>query len=99
MKNVNIVEASKKTWSAKVADNTEYPGDTNIQLGCLQRIATATEAMAVYHVKMQEDYNYLKRNRDMYRKNYEMQVASNRALRGVITKLKKQLKQSNSQTE
>lgn len=64
-----------------------------LTLGCLQRIATATEAMSKYHVRLLND-------RDHYELRYREKVVeveaiarSNRALRGVITKLKRARKE------
>lgn len=61
--------------------------------GCLQRIADATEAMAVHYERLIID-------RDRYRRWYQDEQRkrksrdrSNAALRGVITKLKKKIQQ------
>lgn len=40
-------EASKVNWYTSVNDDsTNYPGDTNVMIGCLQRIAESNEAIA-----------------------------------------------------
>jgi len=59
-----------------------------MKIGCLQRIADATEAMAKNHLKMQSDLDYLsRRNKDQ---NAEIARLCNRirGLKGSITKLK-----------
>ena len=79
-------EHSRGAWT----DTTEAtPCDSRIQLGAIQRIATACETMAKNH-------DALVRDRDLYRRWYENEKAvvarlqrSNAALRGVITKLRK----------
>lgn len=86
----SFIEHSKTPWELK-NNNGEYPGDENITIGCLQRIATATEAMAVNHVKLQNDYDYMRSQRDRYRQRYEESQRRISALKGVITKLKKKL--------
>jgi len=79
-----LIEASKKPYStsAYVASFEE------IQTGCMQRVADATELMAT-------DYRTLVRERDMYKKQHDEQCDrsdrlwwSNNALRGVITRMK-----------
>ena len=63
--------------------------DMNVQLGCLQRIADATELMA-------RRYQDLIDERDRYKRWYEDEQAknaslrrSNAALRGIVNKMKK----------
>lgn len=50
-----------------------YPGNPNIQLGCLQRIANATEAMSKNYVQLQSDKEY-------YEKRYRETSAANAKL-------------------
>jgi hypothetical protein len=80
-------EESRKDWYREEG----LPTTDQLKLGCLQRIADATETMA-------RRYSDLLYERDDYKKRYEGAClhndASNRriaALRGVITKLKKKL--------
>lgn len=70
----------------------QTPTESEIQLGCLQRIADATELMAKDREKLIRDYDYMRNNRDAYRTRYETEAHRNRALKGVITKLKNKLK-------
>ena len=67
-----------------------YPGDENVKLGCLQRIADATEEMAKNHVRMQDQINYLDKRCKLLTEEAERLRRSNTALRGRITRLKKQ---------
>jgi len=83
--------ASKTEWSR---DN---PTIEDIQLGCLQRIADATEHMAANWCELTEQ-------RDRYRRWYESERAlcdkKDRcisALRGVITKMRKAAAKENEQ--
>ena len=48
--------------------------------------------MAVNHVKLQKDYDYMRNSRDSYRDWYETEKRKNTALKGVITKLKNKMK-------
>jgi hypothetical protein len=77
-------ELSKKDWQS---DNPME----GINSGSLQRIADATEKMAVNFVQLQNE-------RDLYKRWYEGEKKSSqrmanriRSLQGVITKLKKKL--------
>lgn len=61
----------------------------HIQIGCMQRIADATEKMAVNYVQLQADL-------DMYKRRLSEEIdacarlqRSNNALRGLIKRMKK----------
>lgn len=60
-----------------------------INTGCLQRIADATEAMAKNHIKLQYDLDQYKRWYEQERKSNGHMARRIAALQGVITKLKK----------
>lgn len=82
----SYANASRLNWGR---EETEALNQDQIKLGCLQRIADATEAMARWHVE-------LARERDNYKRWYEQeQERRNRAerriiaLRGVITRQKR----------
>jgi phage shock protein A len=65
-----------------------------LKVGCLQRIADATEAMAKNHVALQNDCDRYKR---WFTEENERRLKlerSNAALRGQITKLKKKKQQT-----
>ena len=71
----------------------------NIKLGCAQRMATATEAIAVATQTMATNYLKLQGDLNYYRDAYSNQVSqnndlerSNASLRGVITRKNKIIK-------
>lgn len=81
-------EHSKTEWRSLPDPNTA-PADDRIKIGCLQRIADATEKMA-------QSYSALIEERDRYKRWYENEERMRRSadrriisLKGVITKLKK----------
>lgn len=84
---VSHVEDSKTHWGNQKEED-EFPGLDRIKVGCLQRIASATEAMAKNHVQLQNDYNYMRESRDRYRDLYEKEAKRSAALRGWITRYK-----------
>jgi len=63
-----------------------------LQIGALLRIAEATEKIAADYDQLKNDYDYMRSNRNTYRRLYRQEYRSNRALRGWITRLKKKLK-------
>lgn len=74
-------EKSKQDWFCD-----KDPG--LIKLGCLQRIADATELMAINHQELVAERD---RYQDLAKRNYEEMKRlerSNQALRGVITRMK-----------
>lgn len=84
-----LIAASRVDWVTEVEKEGGYPGDENVKIGCLQRIANATEAMA-------QNYTNLISERDKYKRWYEIESAeykrlqrSNNALRGHINRMKK----------
>lgn len=85
-------EESKRDFSPRPG---EGPTIDQVQVGCLQRIADATERMATNFLELQRDVG-------MYKKWYNEEVARSQALsrklnalRGVVTKLKKAHNASN----
>ena len=91
-KTISFKEASKTDWVVEVADEIKYPGDKNIQLGCLMRIASATEAMAKSHTDLILEKERLKTTKEYYRTEYEAAKRREAALKGHITRLKNKLK-------
>lgn len=82
----NFVEQSKLNW---VTANGAMPANEQLMLGCLQRIATAVEAMTqdrVSLVKQIEDYKERLENEVSLSSRLHR---SNSSLRGAITKMKK----------
>jgi hypothetical protein len=71
-----------------IANGADGPNRDEIKVGCLQRIADATETIA-------KSYDQMRENRDYWKKRCEDEMAcskrlaaSNRALRGVIKRVK-----------
>lgn len=88
MKIKSLKAHSRSEWVPPTQDH-EYPGDTNVQLGCLQRIADSLE-------KMEQPFAKLIEERDRYERWYRSELTAKEnlyrrisALQGVITKLKK----------
>lgn len=80
-------EESRTNWGVTVSEATK-PDRDQLQLGCLLRIADATELMAKNFIQLQND-------RDMYKRWYDQEVAKNARLRrqvsayvGIVKKLK-----------
>jgi len=76
---------SKKDWGISGIGATHQ----DLNLGCLQRIADATESMAANYNRMRDDrdtWERIARERNSRINRYEYQV---RALKGVITRQKK----------
>ena len=83
------VENSKTEFGDYYEEKEHYPGTDAMKIGCLQRIAKATEAMSQNYVRMENDLS-------MYKRWYEREVASvkklvrsNNALRGYLKRFKK----------
>lgn len=83
----NWMDVSRILWQVKGEPDTTNTRE-KVQLGCLQRIAQATEKMALNYAALVSD-------RDLYKRWYEEERSKkhrlelqNRALRGQITKLK-----------
>lgn len=90
-KTVDLRESSKTKWTLSLPDNQkgDYPGDANIELGCLMRIADSVDLMAKNHAQLISD-------RDMYERWYkESRATINKqnkaiaALRGHLNRVKK----------
>ena len=79
-------ELSKTKWIAKTEDREA------IRLGCMLRIADATEAMSKNHIQLQSDYDYMKKSRDYYRNQYHLSEKRIAAYKGHTTRLKNKLK-------
>ncbi|MDX1936134.1 MAG: hypothetical protein SFU21_03420 [Flavihumibacter sp.] len=90
-KDVDIIAASKVYYSVKVNGDGNWPGKDMMQVACLQRIATAAEAMAENTVNLQKQIDYLTEQRNIWRCRAEALKKERRSLRGQITKLKNKL--------
>jgi len=60
-----------------------------LRTGALLRIADATEAIAKDYVKLQEDAEFYKRQRDSFQRGNERVFRQISAYKGVITKMKR----------
>lgn len=76
-------QESKKDWYTSVSITND-----DLQTGALMRIADATELMASNYLKLQNDYKYMKEDRDRYRDWYHKEQKKSAALKGHITRLK-----------
>jgi hypothetical protein len=90
MSRVSLKDASRRNWHAEANENG-YPGDENIKIGCLQRIADSAETMAKSYDHMREDRDWWREKAQRCRAREEACKRSNAALRGRITKLEKQI--------
>lgn len=82
---------SRKNWG-RYQPHQDLNAD-QLQIGALLRIADATEAMSKNHTDLQARYDMMKSSRDSWRRNAEAAQRKVAALKGVITKLNKKLKQ------
>lgn len=77
----NFIELSQRGW--KGIGSIE-----NINTGCLQRIAAATEMIASNYQRMENDLAYYKRRNGEMATSIQKRDRQISALRGVITKMK-----------
>lgn len=89
MAHQNYAEESKKNYGR---DESAAFSHDDLQLGCLQRIAKATETIS-------QSYNKLIEERDLYKKLYGDERACTErllrrisAMKGVITRLQRKVK-------
>lgn len=82
----SYADESRRAWGR--TDN-QNPTFQELQLGALQRIADASEAMAKSHMALIADRDWWKRQADSRGTRMEAAQRSNASLRGQITKLKK----------
>lgn len=87
----DLKKASKVNWTATVSKEGEYPGDMNVVIGCLQRIAEASEMSARRNVDLQNENDFIKKSRDSWQAESERLYRKITAMKGVITKLRKKL--------
>lgn len=87
---ISNVENSKTNFGDYFEEDARYPGDDKMKLGCLQRIANATEAMSQNYVRMENDLAMYKRWYAENKATIERIVRSNNALRGHLKRFKKQ---------
>lgn len=83
----SYIEESKKAWYRAEGQPTK----DDLILGCLQRIAAATELSCKDRERLERDYRYMRENRDYYSRLLSTERRRTAALRGQITRLRKQL--------
>jgi len=81
----SYIEESKLGWYREGTPNND-----DLKLGCLQRIAAATELACKDREKLERDYANMRRWRDEAKACSERLARSNAALRGVIKRMKRQ---------
>lgn len=84
----DFVKQSKKNW----VPTGERASSKQLTLGCLQRIASATELMCKDREKLERDYKYMRDSRDMYLAETERLQRKLTATKGVVTRLKNKIK-------
>lgn len=85
---ISYIERTKVAWNRP--DRSPTLNDDQIKVGCLQRIANATEAMAEYHVRIirgRDDYKLWYNDALRREERLKRRIA---ALKGQITKLMRQ---------
>jgi hypothetical protein len=76
---------SRKDW---VAADGAKPDNEQLRLGCLQRIADATEKMAESYDRMRDSRDWYKSLHESARKREDKLERRIRSLKGVITRMK-----------
>lgn len=84
----NFKEESRKDWGNEFAEGKNLTIE-QLNIGCMLRIADATEAMTKNHVQMQYDIDWYKKRVANLEERLKHLDHSNRALRGTITRMKK----------
>lgn len=92
----NYRDASKENWG-KTDPYTKNPEDIGLNLdqintGAFLRIADATEAMAVNHIKLQALYDDMKESRDRWIEYNDEKQHQINALKSLVSRLKNQIK-------
>ena len=92
MPKINYKQASRANWvgeGSNVDKCSEFPGIDYVNMASLQRIADATELMAKRHQELLADVDWHMKRGDRWKDNAEKYQRQIKALKGVITKLKK----------
>lgn len=81
-------EESRTNWGVTVTENTK-PDREQLHLGCMLRIADATEAMAINFTKLQNELKWAnERNQRLVASNEKLQRQVS-AYKGIVKRLKK----------
>lgn len=89
----NYTDQSRVRWKD---DSRPRGTDKVIELGCLQRIATSVETIALNHDTLVMQRDSARECRDYWRERALTAERSNSGLKGYITRLKKKLKSNPS---
>ncbi len=89
--NKSFIDESRKKYHS----GSDDPTIAQLGVGCLQRIATACEAMAKDHLRLVEERQWMEARADENYERWQKTELSLSATRGVVTKLKKQLAKEN----
>lgn len=87
----DLAEASRKKWNTPETKEGKYPGDMNMIIGCFQRVAAASEAMAVNHLKLQKDLEFMTGRKNYYEETARYESKRNSNLKGQLTKAKNKI--------
>ena len=85
----NFKEHSKTLWSLK--NLNIYPGDPEIMIGCMQRMADSLERMENPYLQMLNDTVFYKRRYQEVCEDNKRIARRVAALQGVITRMKNKL--------
>jgi hypothetical protein len=85
MMSENLIEASRRNWRV----TSEKATLDEIKTGCLQRIASSTELMVRNYRMLLNDCEIYQQMLDDEQRRREIAERRIRALRGVITKMKR----------
>ena len=86
-------DASRTAWhETNGNDNGSDISDTRLQIGCLQRIADATELMAKNWSALMDERNRYERWYIEQKNRTDLSERRRAALRGVITRLQRRMK-------
>ena len=93
-KTIILKDASRVNWSTvnRTTDGTEphsYPGDMNIQLGCLMRIADSVEKMEKPYTMLQDRIKVLENEKKSLQSDNEALQKVARSLKTRVYQLKK----------
>jgi len=91
-KSVNLKEASRVNWRMEDAGNG-YPGDEGIKLGCLMRIADATEKAAQKTINAENELRRLSNLNRTKTAEIDHLRRSNNALRGWNDRRKREIEE------
>ena len=83
-------EHSRINWETTGEPEGHSCSDERLKIGCLQRIADATEAMAKSYTALRSHADWLEEDRKRLQATIERLSHSNAALRGHLKRIKKQ---------